>query len=144
MPRGGRRSGAPGKAYANRSDLNGPQPVTRIPNQPYGVQAQQVRAQQSVPVGATPAPTTQGPLPPQGVVGTPPTGTTPIPLNAPTMRPHEPVTAGIDALPSNLGAPPVLIAAVAALGTIPEHERDDDTVRLLNLLQAQIGNQAAV
>lgn len=108
MPRGGRRSGTPGKAYGNRSDLNTNRtpPVTRIPGQPYGAQAAQVRAQQSVPVGPTPTPTPMVPLPTPGGVGSAPTGTPVVPLDAPTTRPTEPLTAGVNVGPGP-GAPPM-------------------------------------
>lgn len=49
--RGGRRTGEPGKAYGNRSDLNGPQPVQAATGQPYGVAGAQRAAQAAVPVG---------------------------------------------------------------------------------------------
>lgn len=148
MPRGGRRAGAPGKAYGNRSDLNTNRAPVRIGGQAYGMQAEQVRAQQAVPVG--PTPTVGVPSPAPAPTGTP-APTALIPLDAPTMRPNEPVTAGSPsgpgpgpAAPLMLGAPPVLINAAAALSTIPDAERDPDTARLLNLIQAQIGNSAAV
>lgn len=95
MPRGGRRAGRPGADYANRTDMQlGPRtaPVVRIPNQTYGQQAQQVAAQQQVPMG-TPA------VPPL------------TPLDAPSQRPNEPVTHG---LPSGPGAGP------EALGITPD------------------------
>lgn len=149
MPRGGRRSGKPGVAHGQRTDLN--QPITHIPGQTYGAQAAQVRAQQSVPVGPTPTPTTPGmPLPPQGGVAGAPTGTTIIPLDAPTARPGEPVTAGAptgpgpNSLTTTFLPSSPLTAVAAALASIPDDEQDSDTTRLLNLVRAQLGNQAAV
>lgn len=92
MPRGGSRTGTPGKAYGNRSDLNAnPRqlPVARIPGQPYGAQADQVRAQQAIPVVSSPP---VGPSVPSSAAPAQPTPLTP--LGAPTKRPNEPVTAG--------------------------------------------------
>lgn len=88
MPRGGRRSGAPGKSYANRSDLNTAMPVKAGPSQGYGQRAALERAQQQMPVAApTPPPAPQAP---------PPVQRRPLtPLTAPTQRPDEPLTAGI-------------------------------------------------
>lgn len=150
MPRGGRRSGTPGAQYGNRSDLQqGPRPMppTAAPGQTYGVAAAQVRAQQAVPVGPTPTPTVPAAPSPAA-----PTGTAPIiPLDAPTMRPNEPVTAGSPSGPGPGPAPPTtlgpaspLVAAAAALSAIPDVELDADTRRMLALIHASLGNQAAV
>lgn len=92
---GGPRTGTPGTAYRNRSDLNGTQPVRTAPGQPYGSRVQQERAMEAVPLPR------QGAADPAG--GGPPTpapqpgGLTP--LTAPTQRPHEPITAGVDVGP---------------------------------------------
>jgi len=84
MARGGRRNGTPGKAYSNRTDLNAPKPaMAKIPGQPYGAQAEQVRSQQAMPVQSAPLPN------PDSIPG----------LMDPTQRPNEPVTAGIAAGP---------------------------------------------
>ena len=64
----------------------------RVPGQQYGQQAEQVRAQQALPVAVPGGP----PSPPPGTAPTPI-----IPLDAPTMRPNEPLTAGV-----NIGAGP--------------------------------------
>lgn len=87
MPRGGRRSGTPGKAYPNRSDLA--QPVRTATRQPYGAAKQQADAQRAIPLpqsapppSATPAPT--APPPPE-----------PGLLGSPSARPNEPLTAGM-------------------------------------------------
>lgn len=91
MPRGGRRSGRVGKSYANRSDLNGgPLPVQTAPSPQYGARVASERQQQAVPLSAppTPPPAAQ----PQQMVERP----APPDLFAPTMRPDEPLTAGID------------------------------------------------
>lgn len=110
MPRGGRRAGTPGRSYSNRSDLNQTRtlPVARIPNQDtYGDQAAQIRAQKSVPV------VTRG-VPAGGGSSSPPvtaTGTPLIPLDAPTTRPNEPLTAGVDIGAGPGAAPHVLESA---------------------------------
>lgn len=106
MPRGGRRQGTQGARYANRADLQqGPRPITRIPGQPYGAQSEQValqRAVQPAPVGPSAAPAAVGAAT-SGASGLP-AATQPVPLSAPTARPNEPVTAGID-LGAGPGAP---------------------------------------
>lgn len=79
MPRGGRRSGRPGVAYTNRTDLN--QPVRTAPSQTYGDAAAQERAQRAIPLPQQAGPTRE-PF-------------TPTPLNAPSYRPTEPITAGM-------------------------------------------------
>lgn len=74
MARGGRRTGTPGTAYPNRSDLQGAQPVTAATGQAYGQAGAQRAAQQAIP------------LPGPGELG---------PFDRPTERPQEPVTAGL-------------------------------------------------
>jgi hypothetical protein len=107
MPRGGKRTGAPGKAYGNRSDLNTNRtlPVQTAPNQPYGVAGQQADAQRAIPLRPQPSPTGGAP-----VSGAPTAGPVPqtpvVPLTAPTTRPDEPLTAGVDIGPGP-GAPPM-------------------------------------
>jgi hypothetical protein len=104
LPRGGRRSGSPGATYTNRSDLNA-QPVRTAPGQPYGQAVAQQRAQQAIPLPATP-PVQASPAP-----AVPPD---PGMLHAPSARPGEPVTAG---LPVGAGPGP------EALGTIPQNDQ---------------------
>lgn len=101
MPRtgkGGSRSGAPGKSYTNRTDLNTNKalPTTTVPNQPYGVAQQQQAAQAAIPMAggppiaaATSAPSSQ-PAPPPSIMPGDLTS-----LGAPSARPGEPVTAGM-------------------------------------------------
>lgn len=94
MPRGGRRQPRPGGTYANRSDLAaGPKVLApkAAPDQEYGKAGQQIASQQAIPMG-TPG------VPPPGAA---PAGTVPpvmpgqlTPLDAPTERPDEPLTAG--------------------------------------------------
>lgn len=90
---GGARTGAPGTSYPNRTDLNGPQPIRTAPGQPYGSAKQQEQAQQAVPLpggGGHPSPTGGAP----GAAGPMPGDLTP--LSAPSLRPDEPITAGVD------------------------------------------------
>ncbi len=81
MPSGGPRQGQPGKAYPNRSDMNANRalPKQTVPGQQYGKQAEQARSMAAVPMAPPPSPVAPGSLPA---------------LDAPTMRPDEPVTAG--------------------------------------------------
>lgn len=101
--RGGARAGTPGKAYPNRSDMPGKVlPVAAAKGQTYGERGEQESAQRAVPMAG--APTSAGPpaaapgpagieLPAQLPPGVFPPGKG-TPLDAPTHRPNEPVTAG--------------------------------------------------
>lgn len=83
---GGARQGKPGTAYGQRTDMN--QPITVASGQTYGSRREQVDAQKAIPLPA-PAPP---PAPPaQGTATAGPL----TPLNAPTTRPQEPLTAGL-------------------------------------------------
>jgi len=77
---GGRRVGTPGTQYPNRSDLS-TQRVQAMPSRQYGSAAAQERAQQAVPLPQ------ENPLPPPGDPS--------VAIGAPTMRPDEPITAGM-------------------------------------------------
>lgn len=113
MARGGRRQGAPGKAYSNRSDLNananGPRKpytptVAPAGNQPHGAQANQLRSLAALPLATNPNTASTGSLAATGGTGaTPDTGGIApgqLPrLDRPTERPNEPVTTGIDSGP---------------------------------------------
>lgn len=137
MARGGRRQGAPGKTYSNRTDLQQGQrqsPVMRVPGQAYGAQAEQVRAQQAIPMGPQP------PLAPAAPA------TEPVPLHAPTMRPNEPLTAGVD-MGAGDGAPPrplsadpnfpqQMIVALEALASLPD--ASDATRILVRRLRSEL------
>jgi hypothetical protein len=103
MARGGRRRGTAGKAYPNRTDLNGGTQV-KIPGQEYGAQAEQVRAQQALPVAAPPTPDDAPSL-----------------LEGQSQRPNEPLTAG---LPSGPGPGPEAINALSNVGA-PKPGFDD-------------------
>lgn len=112
MPRNGRRKGATGTAYAQRTDLNARLPVTTPTGLPYGENQALANAQRSIPMASAPTPTAApagGPSPAPG--GTP---STPLPVPGarpflrPTERPNEPVTAG---LPTGAGPGPEALGA---------------------------------
>jgi hypothetical protein len=76
------------KQYSNRSDLRNSAklPAKAAPGQTYGEAGKQIAAQKVVPMAAPPTPTPpQQPRVAPGSMG---------PLNRPTERPDEPVTAG--------------------------------------------------
>lgn len=98
--RGGKRTGRPGTAYSNRSDLT--QAPSAAPNQEYGKAAEQMRAQRQVPLPKQAVPSPSSPAqagsappvsPPGGAAPVPPGGLGP--LTAMTGRPNEPLTAGM-------------------------------------------------
>lgn len=93
MPRGGRRRGTPGTAYAQRTDLNRPVPVQAATGQPYGAAKAQLDAQRAVPVAPPPSPPQAAAGPSQPAGGPPPGGMGDF-LRA-SERPGEPLTAGI-------------------------------------------------
>lgn len=104
--------------YPNRSDLRNP--VNKVkkmvaPGQTYGKGAEQMRAQQAVPMGtpATPEPVAVPPQP--GSLG---------PLDAPTSRPDEPITAGM-----SFGAGPGT-EVLAAQNSMAPGSRDDLIMQL--------------
>ena len=80
-------------AYGQRTDLN--MAPTAVPGQTYGEAGAQMAAQRAVPMGAPAAP--KAPTVAPGQYG---------PLDRPTERPNEPITAGADfgAGPSSLQA----------------------------------------
>lgn len=93
MPRGGSRSGRPGSQYGNRSDLQSAPRLAPQANvgQPYGTAKAQEDSQAQMPMG-------------------PP----PIPINAPTARPEEPVQSGLSLGP---GVGPETIPALSPAPT---------------------------
>ena len=102
--------------YPNRTDLNNSAkklPVTTVPGQTYGEAGAQRRAQQAVPMGAPQAPQV---APQQQRQPLPVT-----PLNAPTERPDEPITAG-----NPLGAGPGMdmLPQPMPMGTAPGSRQD--------------------
>lgn len=94
MPRGGRRAGKPQTAYTNRTDLTPtPLPATAAPNQQYGQAGAQIASQQAVPMGTGPISAGAAAPPPGAAPRGPQPGELP-PLDRPTERPDEPLTAG--------------------------------------------------
>lgn len=100
MPRGGRRNGTPGKGYGNRTDLMSSPDMTK----------------NTAASGGMVAPAQSGPPVEPAALQGPAIGADQVPnLSDPTMRPNEPVTAG---LPLGLGAGP------EALGIMPPQQVD--------------------
>lgn len=119
MPRGGRRTGAPGTAYSNRTDLNPAVPIKAAPGQQYGAAKAQIEAQRAVPI-ARPATDVVTPMRTGGPEASSPASGPPVPLpgqlmplDAPSQRPGEPVTAG---LPVGPGAGPEALGPLAGGG----------------------------
>lgn len=90
MPRGGRRSGKPGQAYPNRTDLNPAAQAAQVNRPPRIRTPEGVPAQglQTTPQAAAAAPPQQPP-PPQGPLA----GA--APFDRPSERPDEPLTEGL-------------------------------------------------
>lgn len=112
MARGGPRTGQAGKAYPNRSDLR-QQAISTVPGQEYGKATQQANAQRAVPMAG------MQPLP------------APVPLDAPSQRPGEPVTAGLpigpgpgsEVLPTHSDPTVARLRALYALHPTPDLRR---------------------
>lgn len=98
MPRGGKRSGTPGVAYGNRSDLN--QAPRAATGQTYGEAGKQLASQQVAPLPETS-----------------PSLTLPPPIDRPSERPGEPVTSG-----APVGPGPGMEALGMAPAATPEQE----------------------
>lgn len=138
--RGGKRRGAPGVAYPNRTDMR--QAPRAVPGQPYGEAGAQLRSQAQMPLATTAGvgqamapPPTGSPLP--GELG---------PLTAPTNRPNEPLTAGLAAGPGpgpEIMAPPNPLIRFAAILNDLGDTADSDTASLRSIVNATIGNQGA-
>lgn len=147
MPRG--RPPSP-SSTANRIDLvsPAPQPVSTVPDQGYGVAADQQEAQRIAPMsgGGTAAPPGG---PPQGAPGGPDLMAAAmghngpgagVGLDQPTARPNEPVTHG---LPGGPGAGPEALTGVG--GAARENAVEQGTLKnLLTNLSAQPGAYSAV
>jgi hypothetical protein len=130
--RGGKVAGAPGKAYSNRSDLNGSKslPVETATGQTYGKAAEQRAAQRAIPLQAQPTP--------QAVPG----GTATPPFQQPTA-PAAPIQvpditapgSGIDAMREHLGSS--MTGPDRGMGgfTGAPVSQDPEHLRLLNLAQ---------
>lgn len=145
MPRGGRRAGSPGKAYGNRTDLNGPQPVADYagPKVPYGTGAELSRSQQQMPVSGPQSPgPTEGPAPAPG--GGQPSMQVPEPgswgnFTRDSEHPDRPITHGLSRGPG--GGPEVLgnttgRPALTLIQQLANQPYASDEIRnLLNILQ---------
>jgi len=91
MGQGGRRQGTPGKAYPNRTDLNADRQPVRVPSGGrYGDRQAAEAAQRIMPL--------------------PDNRPDVVPLDAPSRRPDEPVTAG---LPVGPGPGPEILGPAA-------------------------------
>lgn len=128
---GGARTGSPGTAYSNRSDLNGAQPAQAAPGQTYGQAGDQLEAQ-----GVVPLPQVS---PTGGATGQPP----PLPgdltpLDAPSLAADEPITTGLS---SGAGAGPEVLwssprnAGTTALEDLAMHTNDPFLVALAERAQ---------
>lgn len=114
MPRGGRRSGTPGTAYGNRTDLQRPTTLapTAAPGQTYGAAGAQLASQQVVPMGnpslpSAPQAQAAPPLQP-GSLGH---------ILRPTEMPDQPLTHGAPFGPGP-GPAPAASGPVASLGEL--------------------------
>jgi hypothetical protein len=132
MPRarhGGRRQGAPGQAYGNRTDLNqNRQPIRVASGQEYGARQAQVAAQKAVPLPAPPVPASP-PAPAPGSFGA---------FLRPTENPNEPLTAGMDIGPGPgrnaiAAAPNPASDVEAQLLALYRQNPNNDILRLLRL-----------
>ena len=129
MPRGGKRFGTPGQAYANRTDLSAAEAIKTVPGQAYGAAQQQREAQQTIPIKGTqvaPAGPAAGAAAssPAAPAAPPPNPTVPGTLGFadPSARPGEPVQHG---LPMGPGAGPEVLPP---LGTQAQHATVRDFV----------------
>lgn len=135
MARGGRRAGAPGQSYSNRTDLN----VVRAPTAPPNM-----APPQSGPLPAQPTQTAAAPagppIPQPGTLGS----------LLPTQRPGEPITHGLPSGPG--GGPEVLqrpftpdplIQAQAVLSSIPAIHQTPQLRALAAASSASIANSTS-
>lgn len=141
MARGGRRSGAVGKSYANRSDLNPAHklPVTTAPGQSYGEAGQQAAAQAAVPEASGPlgGPDLASAQQSANNFQPPPV----VPLGAPSLRPGEPVTTPPVA-PQPPAGPDPLLNGVALLNSLGD-SASPEVKALRNVVSAQQANAVA-
>lgn len=157
---GGARTGTPGASYQNRTDLRTTQAPQATPNQTYGQAGQQLQAQAQMPLSRVPpvpsppggAPGPGGPAPsgPGAVAamlgGGGPGPNDVTPLNAPTQRPGEPVTAGLAGGPGpgpEALRPPDPLAKAAAILNALGATADAQTQRLRAQVNAHLNNQGA-
>lgn len=128
---GGVRQGIPGGDYSNRADMQ--QGPRAVPGQTYGQAGAQIAAQQAVPLPRQ--------APPGAGAGSSPgapssTGAPLTPMDAPTQRPDEPLTAGIA---GGAGPGPEILAGsqmdpVDEIRAMFAANPNDDTRRLLAYL----------
>lgn len=129
--RGGKRNGAPGQAYPNRSDLSGAPQISRptvATGQPYGQASAQQAALRQVPLAGNP-PAQSGASPSMAGQSTGPPAVLPGqlgPLHGATQRPNEPLTAG---LPTGPGPGP------EALNLPSQQQPADGTDQLASTLR---------
>lgn len=90
--RGGRKKATPGSTYTNRSDLATHQPLPLPTGQEYGQRKTLTDSLKAAPIAA-PAPVAPAPAPASAAPPAPLPA--PPPLNGPTQRPNEPITAGL-------------------------------------------------
>jgi hypothetical protein len=119
MPRGGKRTGTPGASYSNRSDLNRPVTPQAATGQQYGRRAEQMAAQRAMPIAPPPTDAVPTASPPGATPATQglsalsgPLAGQVVPLDAPSTRPGEPITAG---LPVGAGAGPEVLGPLAGM-----------------------------
>lgn len=139
MSRGGRRSGQPGVAYPNRSDLN------RVgPSKVYGEAIAQERAMAAVPVAPSPMSGGGGGGGGSNTNASTTTQNPPAPLPdlfAPTLRPDEPLTSGApvgpgpNSLPMAAATDPVVQRLRAIYQVIPSESLRE----LLEDLEDELG-----
>lgn len=147
MPRGGRRAGAPGKSYGNRSDLNVVRqlPVTSAPGQEYGQATAQRDAQRQVPMASgdlsRPGPRQAATADPADVMAQAQAYQPPpvVPLTAPTGRPGEPLMTPPTPTPSTQGA---LLSSAALLNSLGD-DASPAVKALRNVLAAGQANAGA-
>lgn len=145
MPRGGRRAGAPGKAYPNRVDLNAPKTLapTAAPGQTYGAAGAQLASQQVVPMGnpslpSAPQAQAAPPLQP-GSLGH---------ILRPTEMPEQPLTHGAP-FGAGPGPPPAPMPqgpaqnAAAVLNQLSDTDLPDRLKILKQQLNTTNANQGA-
>lgn len=139
--RGGKRTGAPGVNYSNRTDLQ--QAPRAVPGQVYGRATQQLEAQRQMPLpragGASPGGVSPAPLPlaPRAPL---------TPLDAPSERPDEPLTAGLSSGPGPgreaLTPPDPLVKFAASLNSLGD-VADPATQDLRRLVNQTLFNNGA-
>jgi hypothetical protein len=141
VARGGARTGTPGRAYQNRTDLH--QPIKAAPGGEYGNVTELKNAQRAIPLpnaSATPSPPSQAP----GGGSAPVVAPGDMNFDAPTERPQEPITAG---LPMGPGPGPEALNLPSDAATTAAHlrtmyasipaARNNDFLRLVELAEQQ-------